>query len=65
MEVKSENNVNIRSSEENKYFAQGLCFGAGLGIIIGTVINQVSLGLTAGATLGVVFGTIIDMINKK
>lgn len=65
-----EKNINAANtisnvSDENKYVALGICFGSGLGILVGAIINNVTLGLSAGGVLGIIFGVTIDMLKES
>lgn len=61
------NKVNTMNtvSEENKYVGLGICFGTGIGIFIGALINNVMLGLSAGGVLGILFGATIGMMKES
>ena len=43
----------------------GLVFGAGIGLMIGTVFGQSGIGLVYGAGVGLVIGAVLDVRNKK
>jgi F0F1-type ATP synthase assembly protein I len=49
---------------EDREVALGICFGSGLGIIIGAVANNVVLGLSAGGVLGILVGTMVKILRK-
>lgn len=61
--------------DANKYLTigipLGLCFGAGIGIIISIIIDRASsifsipLGAGVGMLIGIVIGSILDSNNKK
>ncbi|MBU5439743.1 hypothetical protein KQI42_17140 [Tissierella sp. MSJ-40] len=61
--------------DTNKYLAisisLGLCFGAGVGIIIGIIMNKsnfisgIPLGAGLGMIIGIIVGSILDSNNKK
>ena len=53
---------------KNKYIALGLVFGAGIGLCIGILTNNIAIGLVLGAGVGLVFGTAIKSgshLNSK
>jgi F0F1-type ATP synthase assembly protein I len=58
--VKSSENV----VDENREVALGICFGSGIGIIIGAIANNVVFGLSAGGVLGILAGTMVKMLRK-
>ena len=53
---------------KNKYIVLGLVFGAGIGLCIGILTNNIAIGLVLGAGVGLVFGTAIKSgshLNSK
>ncbi|WP_199912799.1 hypothetical protein [Aquimarina aquimarini] len=42
---------------KNKYIKLGLIFGAGIGLCIGILINNIAIGISLGAGVGLVFGS--------
>ncbi len=45
--------------------AIGLVIGTSLGLVFGTMFNQVGLGIALGAALGLIFGFTIPMKGRK
>ncbi|WP_315115896.1 hypothetical protein [Clostridium intestinale] len=41
------------TEEENEYLAKGIALGAGLGVLIGVVVDNVMFGFSLGGVLGV------------
>ncbi len=53
---------------KNKYITLGLVFGAGIGLCIGILTDNIAIGLSLGAgaglVLGAVFGTGANIENR-
>lgn len=56
--------VNNIKEDDNKEVALGICFGCGLGIVAGALMDNVLLGMSAGGALGIVIATIIKFVKK-
>ncbi len=50
---------------KNKYLISGLTFGAGIGLCIGILVNNIAIGLSLGAGVGLVLGNAIGTKSKK
>jgi len=50
---------------KNKYTILGILFGAGIGLCIGILSNNIAIGLSLGAGAGLVFGTFIRQRTMK
>ena len=50
---------------KNKYIALGLVFGAGIGLCIGILTNNIAIGLSLGAGAGLVLGAALGTSVKK
>ncbi|WP_298504420.1 hypothetical protein [uncultured Maribacter sp.] len=48
----------MKKTDEKKMIL-GLIFGAGIGISVGILTNNIAIGIAFGAGLGLVFGSII------
>jgi len=49
---------------KNKHITLGLVFGAGIGLCIGIVTNNIEIGLSLGAGVGLVLGAARQNIIK-
>ncbi|SNR83829.1 hypothetical protein [Lutibacter flavus] len=49
---------------KNKHITLGLFFGAGIGLCIGIVTNNIEIGLSLGAGVGLVLGAARQNIIK-
>lgn len=58
-----ENNNDNLVEDSNRAVALGICFGSGIGIILGMFIDNILFGISGGAVIGVLVGIIID--NKE
>lgn len=51
--------------DDLKEVALGICFGSGIGIVIGAIINMPSFGLSLGGVLGILAALTYKAIKKK
>lgn len=51
--------------DDNASVGLGICFGSGMGIVLGAILGNVALWLSVGAAVGVVLGSSYDLIKKK
>ena len=50
---------------KNNYKTLGLIFGAGIGLCIGVLTNNIAIGLSLGAGVGLVLGAALGTSVKK
>ncbi len=50
---------------KNKHLKLGLIFGAGIGLCIGILTNNIAIGLCLGSGVGLVLGTTLGTGVKK
>lgn len=50
---------------KNRYITLGLVFGAGIGLCIGILANNIAIGLSFGAGVGLVLGSALGTGVKK
>jgi uncharacterized membrane protein len=63
MEMQEKIKRNDVTVDENREIAMGICLGSGMGIILGAVFNNVTLGLSAGGVLGALVGIGIQVVK--
>lgn len=51
-------------SDQNKEVILGICFGIGIGVFAGAVINNVMLGISAGGVVGAVTAVAMDYYKR-
>ena len=49
---------------KNKYISLGIVFGAGIGLCIGVLTNNIAIGTSLGAGVGLVFGALFKKYKK-
>lgn len=58
-----------KGDKQENYIAEGMslgmCFGCGLGMLVGFLFNNPILGMTNGISLGMLFGLAIGSSIKK
>lgn len=64
MRMKEELNGREAVIDDNREIGLGICFGSGIGIVMGAVFDNVVLGLSAGGVLGVLIGIMVQFLKK-
>lgn len=64
MRMKEELNGRESVIDDNREIGLGICFGSGIGIVMGAVFDNVGLGLSAGGVIGVLVGIMIQFLKK-
>ncbi len=54
-----------KPEEKNDPISEWLVIGAGVGITLGIVFDNLAMGIGMGAALGLVFGAALSQMNKK
>ena len=49
--------------DNTKEVCLGIAFGSGIGILVGTFFDNISLGMTLGACVGIVIGGTIGLFK--
>lgn len=54
-------------NEENStlWLPIGLCMGTSLGLLFGTLLDNLTMGLCLGPGLGLLLGTVLDAAQRK
>ncbi|MDT8717257.1 hypothetical protein IAI10_11365 [Clostridium sp. 19966] len=63
MEKKVKNS--LWSQNDEKEVALGICFGCGIGIVLGSILGNTMLGLSGGGVLGVLSELGMKYIKRK
>lgn len=50
--------------DENREIALGICFGSGIGVLVGAVLGNVGFGLSGGGVIGILVGIGIKAYKK-
>ena len=64
MRIKSKQKGGEAVVDDNREIGLGICFGSGIGIVIGAVFDNVVLGLSAGGVLGILVGIMVQFLKK-
>lgn len=51
-------------TDDNKEVGLGICFGTGIGIILGAIVGNVILGLSAGGVMGILISLAVRLYKK-
>lgn len=61
----SENKNNKENENKIEYMPIFMCLGVSVGMTIGVVLDNISVGMCLGCGIGVAIGAFLDTINKK
>ena len=64
MRMKEKINGRAAVVDDNREIGLGICFGSGIGIVIGAVFDNVVLGLSAGGVLGILVGITVQFFKR-
>ena len=60
-----ENKNNNQEPNKMQYMPIGMCIGIGVGMAIGTALDNIAIGMCMGLSVGMGIGAIIDYNNNK
>lgn len=50
--------------DDNREVALGICFGSGIGILVGAVLGNAAFGLSGGGVIGILVGCSVRLYKR-